>query len=88
MPERRHKLCVTIYRFSLNTSIILAIKDPKIVIPAQAGISSRTVGVCQKIPASAGMTVVFIFGCPINDFLKLGDRTLPSMTHRTGYVWR
>ena len=44
----------------------LAIKDPKIVIPAQAGISSRTVGVYQKIPASAGMTVVCLFSCPID----------------------
>ncbi len=41
-----------------NPSIPLVIKDPKIVIPAKAGISARTVGVCQKIPASAGMTVV------------------------------
>ena len=42
----------------MSAFITLAIKYPKIVIPAEAGISSRTVGVCHKIPASAGMTVV------------------------------
>ena len=34
-------------------------KYPKIVIPAEAGIASRTVGVCQKIPASAGMMLMW-----------------------------
>ena len=29
-----------------------------VVIPAEAGISSRMVGVCKKIPASAGMTIL------------------------------
>jgi len=43
-----------------------AIKYPKIVIPAEAGISSRTVGVCHKIPGCAGMTVVCLFRCQIN----------------------
>jgi len=46
--------------------ITLAIKYSKIDIPAEAGISSRTVGVCQKIPASAGMTVVCLLSCQIN----------------------
>ena len=50
--------------------MILAIKYPKIVIPAQAGITSRTVGVCQKVTASAGMTVVCIVSCPMNSIIQ------------------
>jgi len=46
--------------------IPLSLKYPKMVIPAEAGISSRTVGVCQKIPASVGMTVVCLFSSLIN----------------------
>ena len=44
--------------------IALAIKYPKIAIPAEAGISSSSGGVCQKIPACDGMTVC-LFSCQI-----------------------
>jgi len=50
----------------IPSMIALAIKYPKIVIPAKAGISIRTIGVCHKIPASAGMTVVCLFSCRMN----------------------
>ena len=55
---------------SLTETITLATKYTKVVIPAEAGIASRTVGVCQKIPASAGMTVACLFRCQI-DNLKI-----------------
>ena len=38
--------------------ITLAIKYPKIVILAETGIASRTIGVCRKMATSAGVTVV------------------------------
>jgi len=40
--------------------ISLAINDPKIVIPAEAGIFLQTPTILEEIPASAGMTTIGI----------------------------